>query len=266
MVANFTSFTSSSKRLSFVTNSSPYFFVHILFYSIHGPHFPCNIYNRVVYTFFFHHVCKKMESSCTLIVADFNDIVGCNKLRDIAHEKNCDIHVISKSSSCNDIQGVTSCRNAENKGREQHSYLSYIVENYDNLSGTLYFTPSNLANHNPADRVEKLFANDKAFDCGALPGPAWHESRDFEITDWAGHELKKCSVRPYSAWLDKIGIATESSDCLNGIFKTNANLLLNRPKTFYEDILAEYASMKEADTECSHYLERAAHSVYGKWH
>ena len=101
-----------------------------------------------------------MKNKCTVIVSDFGLCNGVKEIGQIADRNKCSMHVINKKHPTQCDYGIYNKNvvHKPNVGREQGSYLDYIVQNYNILPENIYMVatvvPSNLSKY---DRKKKIY-------------------------------------------------------------------------------------------------------------
>jgi hypothetical protein len=150
-----------------------------------------------------------------------------------------------------------------NIGREAHTFLHHIVNNYDRLDDDILFTNGGICKGDHRSNIFKACLN-------GTPGPYMESlgpARDFTIEHWAGStgvngELVLAETRPFSEWYTK-NIKEFKDDYIwtpNGIFRTTRDQILKRPKSYYEELLRQASA--GTSTEVAHYLERSWYSLF----
>jgi hypothetical protein len=150
-----------------------------------------------------------------------------------------------------------------NIGRESHTYLHYVVENYDNLPDRVFFTQGDMTGHESRTVDEFIYSKDKitggffshkgpnAFPKGdgRVDWPQLHKA-DMDFFDW------------FSKYIDE-NIDMRTSDLrwsAGAIFSVRKDMILSRPKKFYEDLLSQFPD--HSDPEIGHYFERAWYYIF----
>lgn len=168
-----------------------------------------------------------------------------------------------------------------NIGREAHTYLYHIIENYDNLADVTLFLLGSamelwLKKRMFISLLQKIPKVDKnSFYC---PGFKSHVDPDFQLDVYASTTksnragdtaLQSASIRPFGKWYaQKIAparhtLAYPDKRCYFGLFVVGKNRILRHPKSFYKSLLRELTSSPSANPEVGHYFERAWHGIFG---
>jgi hypothetical protein len=164
-----------------------------------------------------------------------------------------------------------------NIGRESHTYLNHIINNYDILAEKTIFFQGKIDDHkkNILD-IEDYFKEDDfigKFDIlniNTLKNNINHYGKYKE--DLKNGNLKKCYFTPYDWITNIIGIDmnenvnniknnTENTKVVwNAIFSISKNLILSKPKIFYQNILRFVND--HSNPEEGHYLERTWYLLF----
>lgn len=176
------------------------------------------------------------------------------KVRGICSLKNYDLVVYDK---CNDCQEIDNCSILPNVGREQGTWLNYVIENYNKLPNRILFLPAPIDKY---DRLKRgLFMLDTKPDMGNEIGS--HEN--FTLDVWNDTPLIPAKTRPFKAWYEKnIGQWDPSNPDVyyNGVMSTTRERILRKPREFYVNLHRQVTI--DANTEVGHYLERSMGSVF----
>ncbi len=117
-------------------------------------------------------------------------------------------------------------RNMENApGREAHTYLKFIYDNYDSLEGDYIFCQANPFDHCPTF-LDELYQ-------GAIPGKAYPCTRDSRTEIDRGKALE---VDGYIKLLD-LEVPEQWEFIAGAQFKAKASDILKRPREFYKKCL-----------------------------
>jgi hypothetical protein len=166
-----------------------------------------------------------------------------------------------------------------NIGRESHSYLRYITDNYDNLPDVVIFTQGDISDHRGNNDVQYLLQLKKeAKICGkSRPFESYRISQekscfrpDFNkdnIHDgWFLPNNYKNNVRVlFHIWFRKF-IKKKYPNPIhvytNGIFAVRKDFILCRPKQFYKNML-HFLNHHSNPTE-GHFFERSWFYIFKK--
>lgn len=169
-----------------------------------------------------------------------------------------------------------------NVGRETHTYLTHIINYYDDnsLASFTFFVPGSLELEHKHDRAKTLFetfsyspATD-LFACNMLADPVREVFNDFVIDSYVSSNeknktlntaasMKMADIRPYGQWFDKkFEGANRDSKCfpVNAIFGLTKETIMKKPKSYYENLLKEVDH--HHNHESGHFFERAWETVF----
>lgn len=166
----------------------------------------------------------------------------------------------------------------ENVGREAHSYLSHIIQNYDNLHNFTVFFPGSIELENRHDRAKRLL-NDIQYDsdifaCVATDIPVLEIQKNFSIDNYlSSNELNRkinndskilpADIRPYGEWYKKtFGDVNTQTKCFtqNSMFGIRKETILAKPKSYYENLIVQVN--KHHNHETVHFFERSWETVF----
>jgi len=151
----------------------------------------------------------------------------------------------------------------ENIGRESHTYLKYIVDNYENLPEKMFFVQGRVSDHPDTfkrqDPVEYIkLALDKEIPNGSASAnyQIAQVPKDFKLTEWSGGPTVDSGMT-FQEWFEtNIGITWQPVMrvywCAN--FGVHRQMVWTRPKVFYEKLLAQ---VQTVHPEVAHFLERS---------
>jgi hypothetical protein len=153
----------------------------------------------------------------------------------------------------------------ENIGREAHSYLSYIVQQYESLPEVVVFTQAEFRDHFATDSISVLlelaqhaasvgFSRNPALVSSEPGGPA---GRDFRLSNYNGplEQSEYC----LGEWWDQCIVEpnfpeSEMYVYWGAIFATRKDRIKSRPKVFYQKLLE---CLSSPSPETAHYMERS---------
>jgi len=153
-----------------------------------------------------------------------------------------------------------------NIGRESHTYLYHIVQNYDNLAEKTIFFQGKINDHKILD-IEDYFKDDlfiakfNKFDIEKLKVSINHIGK--WKSDLISGKMRRSNYIPY-IWLSKyIGITVDdefTKIVWGANFSIDRNLILSKPKIFYENILRYIDD--HINPEEGHFLERSWYMIF----
>lgn len=170
------------------------------------------------------------------------------------------------------------CIHLPNIGRDAHTFLYHIVQNYDNLPEIVCMTQSGLLNNKVKhERKFNQFKymienyNNTTFKGIISNGMAYNENiYNFTLDSYKGVTdennddsiLTPSSIRPYGKWLEQyVNIKPTDVFCLSFIFAVSKERILRYPKSIYENLLHDLSHYGNSP-EVAHYMERALWAMY----
>ena len=154
-----------------------------------------------------------------------------------------------------------------NIGRESHTYLYHIIQNYDNLADKTFFIQGKIDDHRllPFDNYfneDNLFIGHLTkYKIDFIKNPIKHNGK--YINQIKKRYLKKSKYTPYE-WLNMIGInikdIKEFSMVWGAIFSLSKEIILKKPKNFYE-YLIKYVD-NDINPEEGHFFERSWYLIF----
>ncbi len=152
-----------------------------------------------------------------------------------------------------------------NIGRESHTYLTYIVDNYHRLPEIVFFTQGHIKDHG-YDGIDfiniegnysknlKRYNRNHYFYCNQL---GWNDDHIYVYNNRFTDSKDELGFR---SWFkryidDKVDISKHLLIWEGAIFSVRRECILSRPKEYYRKLL-EYIP-KTNNPEVGHYLERS---------
>jgi len=161
----------------------------------------------------------------------------------------------------------------ENLGREGHTYLYHIVQHYDNLTDIILFLPGSVDSPIKIEKgkqmVERIHQTNEAVFLGSPMNEIQlyhfiiqsHTSSSPEnnlLNPEA--KLEPSKIRPFGRWLNAtMGLYPLKHVSYNGILSVSKRDVLQRPKSFYENLLEE---LNHPNPEVGHYIERSWQVIF----
>ena len=158
-----------------------------------------------------------------------------------------------------------------NVGKCDHTYLTFIVDNYSSLPEITLFLPASFYK-NPLKRIltdeliYRLLVDGKTSFVGRHLNDLVKNNYSFELEKWdttatenkgaCSTNLEPCSERPYGKWVEKIFGEVPAYPFITffALLAVRKKDILARPRSFYETLL-EY--VKTPNPEAGHYIERS---------
>ena len=153
-----------------------------------------------------------------------------------------------------------------NIGRESHTYLYHIVNNYNNLADKTMFIQGKILDHNLLPGKDYFKENDfiarvNLLDIAMLKQKIKHNGK--YLRQLKNNDLKVSKYTPYE-WINKIGLNISDLNEFNIVWGANfcvsKKLIHEKPKIFYEDLLKyiEY----DKNPEEGHFFERSWYLLF----
>jgi hypothetical protein len=179
-----------------------------------------------------------------------------------------DIVIIYNKGEYNSLLNNFNTINLKNYGRESHTYLYHIINNYDNLTEKIIFFQGKIDDHKILN-IEDYFGNNNfiakfnELNIDTLKNKIDHFGKWKK--DYKNGNMKISSYTPYD-WLTKIiGIELDSNINISKVvwganFSISKDIILSKPKIFYENIL-RYIDY-HINPEEGHFLERTWYLIF----
>jgi hypothetical protein len=155
-----------------------------------------------------------------------------------------------------------------NVGRESHTYLYHIVQNYDNLASKTIFFQGKINDHKILDledyfKDDDFTANLDNFPIDKLKDRIIHYGKYKQ--QYNNGNMKISYYTPYD-WITKvIGLNIDNENKISKIvwganFSISKELIHKKPKIFYENILKHIEN--DINPEEGHFLERTWYMIF----
>jgi len=164
--------------------------------------------------------------------------------------------------------------NIPNVGRESHTYLYHIIENFDKLSNIMVFFPGSLNLLHKKIKAKIVLNNiiksnlSVAYFAGNYNEKGIKETfYNFYIDNWKSTDIKnlslngesklqKSEIRPYGKWYTHFfGNASAKWSTMCGIFSVDKRDIIQHPVEYYQSLLQTVNS--HSSPEAVHYIERS---------
>jgi len=160
-----------------------------------------------------------------------------------------------------------------NVGRELHTYLTHIVNNYDNLSDVTIFLPGSVDISSKLEKAKDVISKLKKSNNSEIQCTKGHDLKSlflFEIGNYETtyHKNKNSEtkvlpskIRPFGKWYEH-HFGDKPLDCVSyqGVFAVNKKDILKQPISYYQKFIQELET--HSNPEVGHYIERAASKVF----
>jgi hypothetical protein len=174
------------------------------------------------------------------------------------------------------------CRiiNLENVGRENHTFLYHIINNYDNLGDVTIFLPGSCNDPhkfmNTKIVIDLVNQTKTTVLRGALFNDIPADIYDFKIEKWEAtneknkqlngeNKLEPSPIRPFGAWFEEnFGKDVHCKViCYFGIFAVSKEHIRQHPKEYYEKFI-KYLD-HHSNPEVGHYMERSWGALFAPY-
>ena len=218
---------------------------------------------------------NNMIDNNTIVIARYNE-----DLEWLHDEKFTKYNIIIYNKGINDnfikLPNMTII-NLENVGRDSHTYLYYIINNYNNLSNITIFLPGSCNMKFKNIKMIKLLnlveKNNKAvFMYDYKFNNLKNQIYDFKLDNWTStcienkninpeSKLELSEIRPFGKWFDyyfgNIVIKHLSYNCIFSIAKED---ILQHPIEYYQNLIIQLNNT--SNSEAIHYFERSWEAVF----
>lgn len=155
-----------------------------------------------------------------------------------------------------------------NIGRESHTYLTYIVDNYDSLPSVVFFTqgsPDHTYGH-PIEYFTGITGNCSE-NYHTTKGPYYTFDPDGHLRDNVnyGSDLYPCELSFYD-WFTKyissnVDPRGEITWYMGATFSVKSERILTRSKEYYMELLNQFPK-DQSNPEVGHYFERSWYYMF----
>lgn len=155
-----------------------------------------------------------------------------------------------------------------NVGREGHTYMTYIIDHYDDLPEEVLFTQYNPKDHFSTQSIFGInnlttnwdrFLNAKLYDfIGIRPTDFDYEVRHRNI-DW----IEYCKILFPTFNEQDINRLIFYGSNINGVFRASRNAILRRPKSFYMHCLDLLST--DIDPDSGYFFERMWKFIFARY-
>ncbi len=201
---------------------------------------------------------SKYESRLSKSVAVISACGPIDGILELCDEFSLQPIVYEKCSSCSEVPKDVVCEIRKNVGREQETFLHFVITHYDDLPDEIVFIAAPISKHNREERIRKILKDDFIGCEGTLEG-----QDDFLLDTYMDSPIEPANIRPFKNWYQtfiKKWDSNEKTACWNGIMKTTKERILQKPKNFYEKLLNQVNTHNSP--EVGHYMERSMGSIF----
>jgi len=163
--------------------------------------------------------------------------------------------------------------NLPNVGRESHTYLYHIINNYDNLADITMFCQGNIDNSipfimglnrslSPLSYIDSLYNEAKimGYSLNQYAGNLYLDEngqfKNFKITSF-GNQILKDSSHTLGTWYEKVFAESCPERIpwyMKATFCISRQKIISRPKAFYQDLITYLDN--HSNPEAGHFFER----------
>ena len=163
-----------------------------------------------------------------------------------------------------------------NVGRESHSYLYHVVNNYERLPSLTIFLPGSADDKRKIEWTNKVVNSVNKETKTTFPAQEHGDIKtkfyNFELDNWEStHDLNNkansekkllpSSIRPFGKWYEAHFDKNVNYSGYGGIFAVSNSHIKQYDKQYYEKLLKELDV--SSNPEVGHYFERAWVAVFG---
>jgi len=237
--------------------------------------FLCSLLYFIIYKEGFQS--NNKTNNVEIIVARYNEDL---KWLDTDPFNQYSVIVYNKGNNSNYIKSsnIIKEENIKNVGRESHTYLYHIINNYDNLSDVTVFLPGSVDLEHKYNRSVNMLNKVKETNSTVFSGNfnqhgGIEDIYDFKLEKYistnennkknnSDDNIKLSNRRPYGNWYNSIFTNGEKNNCIawNGIISISKNDILKKPKSYYEKIIKEVDDHHNPET--GHFIERSWYAIF----
>ena len=174
--------------------------------------------------------------------------------------------ILVYNKGINDIPHHFSSIKLPNIGRESHTYLYHIINNYDNLANKILFLQGKVNDHKLLPTIEYFKDSDfigrkSKHSINLIKETIPHSGK--YLKELKRGELKRSKYTPFE-WINKIGIDISDLQYFEMIWGANfcvsKELIHKKPKIFYENLI-KYVDYN-INPEEGHFFERSWYLIF----
>ena len=165
----------------------------------------------------------------------------------------------------------------ENVGREGHTHLYHIINNYDNLAEITVFLPGSCNMQNKKDKAKKLIEKIEEYDKAVFVSDETHNCvktvlYHFQLDEYTSSDdsnrsinpeniLEKSNIRPFGKWFEtNFGDTVTKNISYLGIYSISKQDILQHPIEHYKKLLEQLET--SSNPEVGHYIERSWAAIF----
>jgi hypothetical protein len=164
----------------------------------------------------------------------------------------------------------------KNVGRESHTYLYYIINNYDNLPKIVIFLPGSTDMQHKHEKATKLLNEIRNHKNTVFIGNKFENVKenlyDFKVDNYSSSHsgnnklnnsqvIEESNIRPFGKWYDnKFGNIETKIVSFFSIIAIAKEDIMNHPKSYYENLIGQLEN--SSNPEVGHYFERSWYAIF----
>jgi hypothetical protein len=222
------------------------------------------------------YTCNTKTQHTQIVIARYNEGLAWMKQKPFAGT-----HAIIYNKGINNNfyhdPTVSQVVDLENIGRESHTYLYHIVNNYHKLADITIFLPGSSDHIYKIQQATKLMHDIEKYDSAVItdallrPYGIKKYFYDFEIDKYTATDtdnliinpessLERSQIHPFGKWFEKhFRNLFVKYNVFSGILSIDKRDILQHPISYYQDFMRELTT---PNPEVGHYLERSWLAVF----
>lgn len=202
----------------------------------------------------------KPSSDTIIVLSDCDDQNGVKRIMNLLKEKNVqfDVMCFDKCNFGKNIPKEWIAKTFKNVGREQHTWLYFILLQYDSLPNNIIFMSTSVHKWDRFNHLKKMLENHSPT-CADIP----EKNGDFQLNAYDGVPIPRASLRPFSKWYSKNvkpWTGDGSKACYNGWARVSKEQILKRSKDYYKKLMVQLETTNT--NEEVHFMERSMGDVF----
>lgn len=194
-----------------------------------------------------------------VVSSDCKHVNDVGTLINICDTKGAQLMIYDKCNFCKHVPSNVLRRPLQNVGREGETFVTFVLNHYDDLPKDIIMVPTNLSKHNRKHRLLRLFESSNT-GCGGL----LDLESNFTINVYENTPIFPSEIRPLSRWYEsRIGSwdkHNKEGPCWNGMMRTTRERI---HRTSKEKLLVIQHDLRvHNNPEVGHFMERVMANVY----
>jgi hypothetical protein len=232
----------------------------------------------IIYKYLYSEGFQSNSPDVEIVIANYEEDI--NWVNDIPSNMYNRISIYNKGKPKNYaslIKKGAKIHTLPNIGRESHTYLYHIIQNYDNLADVTIFLPGSTMTFNQKkeqlDIIFDVLQTKKDSIIIGFKDPVYLQNEldtfmidEYEITSEEnkknnpGNVLEPARIRPFGKWV-KARFPGKSFKCMTyrGVFAVSRRDIHKQSRRYYEKFIEE---LQFKNAEVVHYFERAWSLVF----